>query len=509
MDKNEKDSSISRRRFIASAAVATGGLLLGATTGSAEAPKAKSVDIESLKKACKGRVTFAGESGFGEAIHGDLWNKLIPDRAPDVVVRVADEEDVVAAVKFARANKLKVTVRGGGHNWAAPSLRTGGMLIDLSLLNKVISIDENAMKAVVQPIISNRDSQKLLNPKGLTFPCGHCPTVKLSGFLLGGGLPWNPGVWGYACESLEAVELVTAEGKRITATKDENVDYYWAAKGTGFGFFGVALRYHLKLHPLPKAIHGSAYWYSLDDAEAVATWLGDNAKSFTKNIELSMFLLTAPPEMKAAAAKNGGKVCLVTATCFADTPTEAKTNLAAFKNSPVNDKCLSKTVDQPTNFEGLFDAAGPMWPPNIRCRPKSTFSNAKPQDLIGAMKEHFTKTPSEITVMLVGIFTGGSLPAPLPDAAVSIGGAVYAGLWTQWKDASDDAVNTEWYDQYATLIKPYVANYYIGESDQVRNPSETTGAFSSANFKKIADLRDKHDPDRVFFGYFDGLADKA
>ena len=127
------------------------------------------------------------------------------------------------------------------------------MLIDLSNLNKVISIDPEARKAVLQPIISNRDVQQALNPLGMAYPSGHCPQVKLSGYLLGGGMSWNQGAWGHGCESVEAIEMVTADGKLITASKDENQDYFWAARGAGFGFFGVVTRFHLKLHPLPQS----------------------------------------------------------------------------------------------------------------------------------------------------------------------------------------------------------------------------------------------------------------
>lgn len=88
---------------------------------------------------------------------GGLWNKLQPTRHPQIVASVTDDDDVVAAIKFAKANKLKVTVRGGGHNWCAPSLRNSGVMIDLTKLNKVVSIDEAAKLAVLQPVISNRE----------------------------------------------------------------------------------------------------------------------------------------------------------------------------------------------------------------------------------------------------------------------------------------------------------------------------------------------------------------
>ena len=90
------------------------------------------MNFDDLKEACKGVVVTAGDANFTELLHGNLWNRLIPDRIPQVLVRVNDEQDVIAAVLFARANKLKVVVRGGGHNWCQPTLRNGGVLIDLT-----------------------------------------------------------------------------------------------------------------------------------------------------------------------------------------------------------------------------------------------------------------------------------------------------------------------------------------------------------------------------------------
>ncbi len=147
------------------------------------------------------------------------------------------------------------------------------MLIDLTNLNKVISIDTAARKAVLQPIVSNREIQAALNPHGMSFPSGHCPPVKISGYLLGGGMSWNHGVWGPGLGSVEAIEIVNAKGERITASATESHDYFWAARGGGPGFFGVAIRYHLKLYPLPQAITGSAYYYPYEHVVELARWL--------------------------------------------------------------------------------------------------------------------------------------------------------------------------------------------------------------------------------------------
>jgi len=320
-------------------------------------------------------------------------------------------------------------------------------------------------------------------------------------------MSWNQGVWGSGAESVEAIELVTAEGKLITASKDENAEYFWAARGSGSGFFGVVTRYHLKLYPLPKAIHGSTYYYSMDDAAAVGEWLGENAARISPGVELSLFLLEAPANLKEKTAAQGGKLALVTATAFADSPEEAKTMLKPLGDCPLLDKCLSRSFATPLVFEKMFDLSGALWPEGLRNRVEATFSNTSPGELVKAVAVHMTKCPSPITVILFVIFTGPNVPAAHPDAAYSMSSRVYGGPWTMWKDAADDATNSHWHDECIALLRPFNIGYYVGESDTVRRPSNAVESMLPENWKRLADLRDKYDPDGVFFGYFDGLSE--
>ncbi|MGE0417860.1 MAG: FAD-binding oxidoreductase, partial [Acetobacteraceae bacterium] len=341
------------------------------------------MNTDGLRHACKGAVITAGEPEFEDAIYGTLWNRLLPKRSPQIVVRAADEDDIIAAVKFARANRLKVAVRGGGHNWCQPSLRNGGLLIDIQAMTKVISIDVEKRRAVIQPIISNREVQKILNPLGLAFPTGHCPQVKASGYFLSGGMAWNPTVWGSGAENLEAIELVTAQGELITASETENADYFWAARGAGPGFFGIVTRYHLKLHPLPKAIHGSTYYYALEDAPAIGTWLGEMAPRISPSVELSQFIVQAPPELQDKAAAQNGWLCMVTGAAFEDTPDAATLALQPLERAPITP--LSRSFATQFNFEQLFDFSGALWPEGVRARVEATFSNRSPGEMMRAI----------------------------------------------------------------------------------------------------------------------------
>ncbi|MFY8147956.1 MAG: FAD-binding oxidoreductase [Prochlorococcaceae cyanobacterium] len=149
------------------------------------------MDLSSLQRHCRGAMAQPGDPAFASMVHGNLWNRLLQERGPELVVRVENEQDVIAVLRFAREQGRKVVVRGGGHHWCHPTLRQGGILIDLSCLNQVLKIDPAARTAIVQPVVSNRELLAALQPFGLAYPSGHCPQVKVSVYLLSGGMAWN------------------------------------------------------------------------------------------------------------------------------------------------------------------------------------------------------------------------------------------------------------------------------------------------------------------------------
>ena len=377
-------------------------------SGRAETPKGAPMDIDALRQACNGVVAARGDANFTELIHGNLWNRLIPDRAPQVVVRVKDEQDVIAAIRFARENGLKVVVRGGGHNWCQPTLRNGGMLIDVSELNKIISIDVGARKAVVQPVVSNRDVQKAQRERP-RLPHRPLPAGQAQRLFARRRHVMEPGQLGIGHRKRRGDRAGTAEGELITASKDQHPDYFWAARGSGSGFFGVVTRYHLKLYPLPRAIHGSTYFYSMDDAAAVATWLGEKAAEISPAVELSLFLMEAPADLKDKTAANGGKVAMVTRPHSPiprkRRPCWSRWRTARFGQMPVafvRRAARFRATVRPVGFDlagGAAQSRGGHLFKQLAGRP------------VKAVAGHMTKCPSPITVILFTIFTGPNVSA--------------------------------------------------------------------------------------------------
>src|SRR5215216_4782995 len=217
-------------------------------------------------------IVWRNDTGYEQARRSAVSNGRKPDRFPDVIVRARTDDDVVAAIKLAKKYGLKIGIRSGGHSWAASFLRDGGMLLDLSQM-KGFSVDVSARTATVQPALKGADLNRALLRDRLFFPSGHCMGVSLGGFLLQGGFGWNSRLWGPACCSILGMDIVTADGELVQASESQNADLFWAARGSGPGFFGVVTRFHLSLQTRPQTIMKSDYVYPIEVLEDVLFWI--------------------------------------------------------------------------------------------------------------------------------------------------------------------------------------------------------------------------------------------
>ena len=140
-------------------------------------------------------------------------------------------------------------MRAGGHSWAAWSVRDDALLIDLAGMREM-TYDPGTGIATASPAVKGgAELVPFLTSHGRAFPGGHCPSVGIGGFLLQGGQGWNSRKYGWACENVAAIDVVTADGELIRADEEQNSDLLWAARGAGPGFFGVVTRFHLRTYP--------------------------------------------------------------------------------------------------------------------------------------------------------------------------------------------------------------------------------------------------------------------
>jgi len=458
------------------------------------------VDLKELRSRVTGAITTSEDSHYERLRRSMVWNQLVPQRHPRIIVQAANENAVVEAVKFARLYGMKVAVRGGGHNWVGFSLRDDSLLIDLSRL-KNVSLDRAARIAVIQPAVTSRDFNRRLAAEGMAFPVGHCPTVPMSGFLLSGGIGWNFNAWGSSCLSIEAARVVTADGRLVVASETENPDLLWAVRGAGPGFFGIVTEYTLRVFPAPGAISTSNYYYPLELAGELGGWAGGVARQLPKQVELTVFLSAAPASIADRCTANKGLACSVSATAFAEGASAAAAMLGFLESFPLAANCLLKDVNIPTPIEALLDLNAISTPAEHRYLVDTLWTNAPPASVLAAARGHFMDAPSSKSIQQLTLLTGTE-QSPLPDCAYSMSGDALLICSAMWERAEDDAVNADWHRATIAALDEYAIGHYVGESDIVADPRRAERSFSKPNWERLKMLRQKYDPDGLFHGVF-------
>src|SRR4029077_18324486 len=179
------------------------------------------------------------------------------DRRPALIVRAADATDVARTVALARESGLELSIRGGGHSLAGHGTNEGGIVLDLGAM-KGLHIDPDRRLAWAQPGLTAGEYTVAAAAHGLATPFGDTGSVGIGGLTLGGGIGWLVRKYGLTIDSLVSVELVTADGRIVTASEQRNPDLFWAVRGGG-GNFGVVTRVVLLLPPVGTILGGALF----------------------------------------------------------------------------------------------------------------------------------------------------------------------------------------------------------------------------------------------------------
>jgi FAD/FMN-containing dehydrogenase len=500
MDDGCTTAAIGRREFLGyCAATAT----LIAATASAWAARTAAADPErtaralhTLVEALDGELLLPDNARFEPATRVS-WNRLLPERRPEVIVMAGSQADVVATLGFARDLGHKVAVRGGGHSWCASSLRQGGVLLDLSHMRS-LEIDVARATASIGPAVQGAELIQRTAAHGLAFPVAHCPTVPMSGFLLNGGNGLNFNRWDTACSNVLAIDLALADGRELTVSSEGHADLFWAARGAGPGFFAVATRYHLKLHPRPRAILTSAYVFP-QSAIATASELVDSlAASMSRDVVLSLSIGAPPPELAA----DNAAVATVVASAYADSVAAAEVALQPLNSEPRIARAVSSSVNVPTDLGTVLTSAGAALPAGHRCLVDNIWSNVPLRKMLAGSASHYAKAPSPVSHLLAICFHPGP---ESDDTAYSRPGRYLVYNNTLWKDAADDHANRTWHAGATALLDPHKIGRYVGETDLTREADVARQGYTPETWMRLRRLRATYDPEGRFHDYL-GMA---
>ncbi len=433
-----------------------------------------------------GTLLRRGEEGYESARRGAVWNARTPDRHPEAIVLAASEADALAAVRLARDEGLTVTVRSGGHSWAGNHLRDGSVLIDLSALRRH-EVDEAAMTARVQPGCRGNELLAALGERGLFFPAGHCPGVGLGGYLLQGGYGWNGRLHGPACMSVEAIDVVTADGELVRADENENADLLWAARGAGPGFFGVVTAFHLRLQRRPPVTANALVTYPVSELAEVFAWAQEIAPRVPRTMEL-MLLVHRDEAGEAEIA--------VTAPVLVDDAEEARAALGLLQSCPALGTAKLNVPYVELALADLYAGVHASYPDEHRYAVDNMWTAAPAAALTPGIERIAATLPAAPSHMLWMNWGPGSTPAPpRPDMAYSCEDDTYIALYAVWQDPALDEANIAWATESMRAMEPLASGIQLADENLGRRQARFAG---EAQMSRLDELRARRDPERRF-----------
>jgi FAD/FMN-containing dehydrogenase len=450
------------------------------------------------------RLYRRGEDGYEEARVGRVFNARRPERFPAAVLLAESEDDVVAGVRLAAREGWKVSVRSGGHSWAVWSVRDDALLIDLGAM-KDMTFDALTGVATANPAVrGGMDLAPFLDAHGRMFPGGHCESVGIGGFLLQGGQGWNSRQWGWGCENVLGVDVVTASGELVHADAEQNSDLYWAARGSGPGFPGVVTRFHLKTYDKPAAFTQDTWTFRLEDLEEMLSWLHDVLPSLDRIVE-PVVAATRLPDVPLfeGVARPDGPVLLLHTTAMCDSAEQAESVLTALDPPAALAERALGHVRGLTTIAEENAAQAIQNPERHRYAVDCTWTDASAAELAPALREVWGNLPTEHSF---SIWYGWAPERALPDMAFSVEANVYLATYVIYRDAADDERYRTWvHDRTAALAAAggKGRGVYLGDTDFTRRADRF---MSDENYARLEAIRAQRDPDGRICAY---LADPA
>ena len=454
--------------------------------------QAVSGGIEELRAAMEGPVIAPGDSDFDERRR--VFNADI-DRRPSVIARCASTADVVAAIGFAREQRLEISVRGGAHNTAGTAVCDDGLMVDLSLLNAV-TVDPTARRARVGGGALLADMDAATQAHGLAVPAGLVSHTGVGGLTLGGGMGWLTRKFGLSIDNLVSAEVVTADGRVLRAAEDDEPDLFWAIRGGG-GNFGVVTSFEFRLHEVDPMVQFGLFFWSLDQGPEALRLVREITAALPPDINAVFGGLNAPPAPFVPEQHHfaPGYVLLLTgfdsAQEHAQLVTQIRESVPPLFDliTPMPYVELQKLLDEGFAF-GLYGYE------------KGTYTKDMPDSVIEVVTEHVPRRKSPMSALLVYRLDGAYSLVGDDETAFSGGRSPRYGFFIigYAPDADLLAADRSWVRNLWEALRPHAisgGDGYVNATVDYQN-DRVRGSYGTAKYARLARIKAVYDPDNAF-----------
>ena len=439
-------------------------------------------------------------AGFRGTLHGPddpAYNELrrvhnaMIDRRPALIARCSGTADVMAALAYARDHHLPVAVRSGGHSVSGYGMCDEGVCIDVSPM-KGIWVDPQRRVVRAQAGLTWGEFDRETALYGLATTGGRVSSTGIGGLILGSGSGWLERKHGLSADNLLAADVVTADGRLVRASADENPELFWGLRGGG-GNFGIVTSFELRLHPLPPLILGGMLLWPFGRAREVVQFYREFMESAPDEVISAMAFITAPPEPFVPEPARGQKVVGVILGWAGDPDEGAEviTPLREF-GPPAAD------LVGPMPYVALQQLIDPANQPGFHHYWKAENFRVFDDEVIEVFIERAAQVPSPFTEFLL-VPCGGAV-GRVPNDATALGNR--DAKWqfhalSVWPDPADSEANIAWSRGTAEALKPYVGGgiylNYTSDSDEA-----AILASYGQKYDRLVALKDEFDPNNVF-----------
>ena len=447
------------------------------------------------------RTTSFELPGFGgELVHPDdrayddtraVFNAMI-DRRPALIARCTSADDVATAVNVARDQDIPLSIYGGGHGVTGSAVVDAGICADLRTLSRV-DVDPEQRIARVEGGAKWGAIDAATQEHGLAVTGGRMSDTGIGGLAVGSGSGWLERKFGFTCDNLVKAEVVTADGRQVVASEDENPDLFWGLRGGG-GNFGVVTAFHLRLHPVGPIVLAGQLMYPAPMAGDLMRFYRDFILAAPDEVCGGMAFITAPPEEFVPEPVRGQPVVGVIVV-YAGDPADGEEAFRPLRE--FGPPGLDMVQPMPyVAVQQMIDAGNPPGKLNYW---NADFYSELPDKAIDTFVERATKPISPLSQVIV--MPGGGAVSRVPDDATAF--VERHAEWnlhylSLWEDPAQTDRNISWTREFSGAMKPWATGRQYLNMLGDEGVDRVKAAYGPEKFAKLQTLKAKWDPTNLF-----------
>jgi len=421
-----------------------------------------------------------------------VWNAAI-DRYPALIARARRTADVAAVIRYAQDNGMPLSIRGGGHSAAGLAVADGALMLDLSPM-KAVTVDPAAGVAVAAPGLTWEELDAATQAHDLATTGGVVGSTGIAGLTLGGGIGWLDRLAGLTCDNLIEAEIVTADGRVLTASGTRHPDLFWALRGGG-GNFGVVTSFSYRLHPVTTA-YGGILGYTFDRAADVLRAYARASEDAPDRLALYAGMTTAPPLPFIPEVLHGQPLAALFLACFgsaADHPERTVASVRALLPPPAFD------ATGPMSYRQVQQLSEGPGVPGMHHYYTAEWLDVLDDKAIDALVSAAERATSPRSVIVVKRMGGAAARVPADGTAFWYRRAAHnLDIHAQWAPGGDLAAHRAWAHatrqavRHASAGGGYV-NFLGGDqgADRIR-------AAYGGNYERLTQVKAGYDPGNLF-----------